>query len=173
MAVDMLPVIVVMGVSGCGKSTIASLLAARLGRVYLDADDLHSPAAIAKMASGMPLTDDDRGPWLERVGARIAEGEESGFRTVVACSALRRRYRDTIRTQAGVPVFFVHLTGANELLAERMRARTGHYMPASLLASQLTTLEPLQEDEAGTALDIAAADDIAAAALRAIESVRT
>jgi carbohydrate kinase (thermoresistant glucokinase family) len=172
MTVDAPPAIVVMGVSGCGKSTIAMALAEALGREYVDADDLHSAAAVAKMAAGTPLTDDDRVPWLERVGARIAAGEDSGWRTVVACSALRRRYREAIRERACTPVFFVHLGGTSELLAERMESRAGHYMPPSLLASQLATLESLEPDEAGVVIDIdAASADIAATALRAIRSV--
>lgn len=164
--------VVVMGVSGCGKSTIATELAEALHRRYVDADDLHSRAAIAKMSAGIPLTDEDRAPWLERVGDAIAAGEESGCRTVVACSALRRRYRDAIRGRAGVPVFFVHLGGTDEVLVERMNSRPGHFMPPSLLASQLATLDPLDSDELGVVVDInAPVAAISTAALNAIRRV--
>lgn len=141
--------LVVMGVSGAGKSTVAAALAERLGGEYLDADDLHSDEARAKMAAGIPLDDDDRWPWLDRVAARLAVGDA---RPVIACSALRRRYRDRLRT--GADPVFVHLDGAPEVLARRMGARVGHFMPTGLLASQLATLEPLEADEPGFAVDI-------------------
>ncbi|RJN32248.1 gluconokinase [Nesterenkonia natronophila] len=141
-----------MGVSGCGKSTVGSLLAARLGREFADADDLHAPEARASMAAGTALTDEDRAPWLRRVGQRIAAAE-SNSEIVVACSALKRSYRDLIRQEAGA-VFLVHLHGSYELLQSRVAARTGHFMPSELLTSQLATLEPLQADELGVTLSV-------------------
>jgi carbohydrate kinase (thermoresistant glucokinase family) len=139
------PAIVVMGVSGSGKTTVGELLADRLRVPFLDADDLHPPANRAKMAGGTPLTDDDRAPWLEAVGRAISDADRG---VVVACSALRRRYRDTIAATAGRPVRFAHLAGAEELLHERMAERE-HFMPPALLRSQLDTLEPLDPAEPG------------------------
>jgi carbohydrate kinase (thermoresistant glucokinase family) len=140
-----------MGVSGCGKSTVGLLLADRLGVPFLDADALHPAANVARMAAGVPLTDDDRRPWLDAVAAELA-GASDGV--VVACSALRRRYRAVLR--AGAPgTAFVHLAGTRALLADRVAARPGHFMPASLLDSQLATLEPLDVGERGLVLDVA------------------
>ncbi|MBD9698156.1 gluconokinase [Flavimobilis sp. GY10621] len=149
------PRIVVMGVSGCGKSTVATLLAARLGVPYVDADDLHPAANVARMSAGIQLTDDDRAPWLDTVAAAIAAAPDG---VVVACSALRRSYRDRLR--AGAPgTVVVHLDGTPELLAARIGARTDHFMPASLLGTQLATLESLADDEPGTVLDVTATPD--------------
>ncbi|MGA1837313.1 gluconokinase [Herbiconiux sp. 11R-BC] len=144
--------IVVGGVSGAGKSTVGRALAARLGAGFVDADELHSAAAVATMASGVPLTDLDRWPWLDRVAAVLRDAPPEGV--VVACSALRRIYRDRIRLIAP-DAAFVQLTGSRELLTERITARTAHYMPASLLESQLALVEPLGDDEKGAALDVA------------------
>lgn len=156
--------IVVMGVSGSGKSTIGIGLAERLSVPFVDADDLHPLTNVDKMAAGLPLTDDDRWPWLHRVGQVIAEHAETGV--VVACSALKRAYRDAIRGQAP-RTRFVELFGTRELLASRLGAREGHFMPAALLDSQLDTLESLQSDEAGVRVDVAPSpDEIVAEAAR-------
>lgn len=141
--------IVVMGVSGCGKSTVGQQLAAALDARFVDGDDLHPPANKSKMAAGIPLNDSDRWPWLDLVGAELAKGD-----TIVACSALKVAYRDRI-SAAAQGTFFVHLAGSRELLEQRMRSRTNHFMPASLLDSQLATLEQLGADENGAVFDIA------------------
>ncbi|MEY4413907.1 MAG: hypothetical protein RIQ53_1200 [Pseudomonadota bacterium] len=139
--------LVVMGVSGCGKTSVAEGLAAALGLQALDADHLHSPEAVARMRAGIALTDEDRWPWLDRIGQRLAAPAAAGTAgLVVACSALRRIYRDRLR--AACPgLRFVFLDGTEAVLAERMAARQGHYMPPSLLASQLRTLERPGADE--------------------------
>lgn len=151
---------VVMGVAGCGKTTIAELLAARLGWPHAEADDFHPEANVAKMASGIPLTDADRQPWLESLRDWITSQHQD---VVVTCSALRRPYRDTLRGSSA-NVRFVHLHGSRELLAARMGARTDHFMPVSLLDSQLATLEPLEPDEDGIVIDVAATPDAIVAA---------
>ncbi|WP_241245757.1 gluconokinase [Microbacterium sp. 4R-513] len=148
--------LVVMGVSGSGKSTVAALVAERAGAAFIDADDLHPESNVQKMAAGIPLTDEDRMPWLARVGEVIAD--HSGERVVVACSALKRVYRDAIRERAG-SVLFAELDGTRELLAQRMGGRQQHFMPLGLLDSQLATLESLQPDEEGLRVDIAREPD--------------
>jgi len=158
-------VVVVMGVSGSGKSTVASVLAGRLGGELADADDFHPPSNVAKMAAGLPLDDQDREPWLRDIAAWLAVRTRSGRSAVVSCSALKRAYRDVLRA-AAPGLVFLHLTGPRELLERRMQDRTGHFMPASLLDSQLAALEPLQDDERGLTLDVTAAPEaIVAAAL--------
>jgi gluconokinase len=146
------PLVVVMGPSGSGKSTVGEALAARLGVPFVDADDLHPITNVDKMTAGQPLTDDDRWPWLKIVGRAVAEASATGV--VVACSALRRAYREAILAEAPETVF-VELHGTRELLTERMGRREGHFMPATLLDSQLATLEPLADDEPGVRVDIA------------------
>ncbi|MCV2393886.1 gluconokinase [Actinotalea sp. M2MS4P-6] len=135
--------VVVFGVSGCGKSTVAAGIAERTGRVAADADDFHPPANVAKMSAGVPLTDEDRAPWLEAVRDWMTDRCRAGERTVVACSALRRAYRDVLRGAEGT-VVLVLLDVPRDELERRLRGRTDHFMPASLLDSQLATLEPPQ-----------------------------
>lgn len=139
------PAIVLMGVSGSGKTSVGEALSARLGLPFRDGDAFHPTSNVAKMASGVPLTDDDRWPWLDAIGAGIRASGDGGI--IVACSALRRVYRDRLRAAAGRPLLFVHLAGSRALLAERLAGRKGHFMPASLLDSQLRTLEPPGLDE--------------------------
>ncbi|MEW1864974.1 gluconokinase [Streptomyces sp. NBC_00669] len=146
-----LPLIVVMGVSGSGKTTIGGMLAARLGVPYAEADDFHPAANIAKMAAGRPLDDADRAPWLDTIARWLADRGPRGG--VVSCSALRRRYRDRLRA-AAPGLLFAHLDGAPELVAARLGARTGHFMPAGLLESQFEALEPLEPGEAGAVVSI-------------------
>ena len=142
--------IVVMGVSGCGKSSLGAALSQALGIPYRDGDDLHPAVNVAKMRAGEALTDADRWPWLDRVAQELARLAP----VIVGCSALRRAYRDRIRAGAGGPVLFVHLAGSREVIAARMAARSGHFMPASLLDSQFATLEPPGPDEAAITVDI-------------------
>jgi gluconokinase len=142
--------IVVMGVSGSGKSTVGAALAQRLRVPFADGDDLHPPANVAKMAAGQPLDDDDRYPWLEAIGEWLADHRDGG---VMSCSALKRKYRDQLRRHcAGVE--FLHLSGTPEVIGKRQASRPGHFMPASLLQSQFATLEPLDPDEHGIAIDV-------------------
>ena len=136
------PIVVVMGVSGSGKSTIGELVAEALSVPFIDADSLHPIANVEKMAAGHPLTDEDRWPWLAKVGQVLAAADATG--AVVACSALKRVYRDV----------FLHLTGSREVLASRLQHRSGHFMPPTLLDSQLATLEPLADDEPGIVVDV-------------------
>lgn len=145
--------IIVMGVSGTGKSTVATSLERVLGWAFAEGDDFHPPENIAKMASGRPLVDEDRWPWLQSLAAWTSERDARGEPTILTCSALRRRYRDLLR-DGGAGTFFVHLVGDKGLLLERMGARE-HFMPPSLLESQLDTLEPLEEDERGMRVDVA------------------
>ncbi len=150
--------VVVCGPSGAGKSTVGRLLAARIGAAWEEGDELHPTANVAKMAAGTPLTDADREPWLGRVAAWIGEQERGGRDGVIACSALRRAYRDVLRDGHASVVFVLLVADATEL-GRRLATRTGHYMPASLLPSQLETLEPLEPDEPGFVLDAAADPD--------------
>ncbi|TPE49530.1 gluconokinase [Amaricoccus solimangrovi] len=159
--------IVVMGVCGCGKTSVGEGIAARLGAGFVEGDALHPAANVAKMAAGTPLTDEDRWPWLRAIAARIAE--EPGAEIVVSCSALRRAYRDLIRQGAGRDVRFVFLSGSEALLARRMGAREGHFMPPELLASQLATLEDPRGEPGVVSIDIEAAlPEIIDAALAAL-----
>lgn len=144
-------VVVVMGVAGTGKTTIGPLLAARLGVPYAEGDDFHPQANIAKMSAGIPLDDADRWPWLDAIG-HWAHGR-AGLGGVVSSSALKRSYRDRLRA-AAPGVVFVHLTGDRKLIEDRMGHRRGHFMPTALLDSQFAALQPLEQDEAGVAVDV-------------------
>jgi gluconokinase len=148
-------VVVVMGVAGAGKTTVGTRLARALGVEYAEADTFHPPANLEKMASGIPLTDADRWPWLYAIARWIGAHQGSGG--VVSSSALKRRYRDVLRS--GGDVWFLHLHGPRAVIAERMRHRAGHFMPVSLLDSQFTDLEALGADERGLAVDIRATPD--------------
>jgi gluconokinase len=172
MADQNLPPVVVMGVQGSGKSTAGRAIAARLGLPFIDGDDLHPLANRQKMAAGNPLTDEDREPWLAIIGRSLAEGLEHGAARVVACSALKRRYRDQIRSFAPT-VRFVHLAGGQDLIAQRLTGRSHEYMPPELLDSQFQALEPLEADEAGIVLDITLSpQDIAEAVADALSAGR-
>ncbi|SMH40262.1 gluconokinase [Rathayibacter oskolensis] len=143
--------VVVMGVSGSGKSTVATLLASRLGWDFLEGDDVHPVANVEKMAAGIPLTDDDRAPWLAAIASAVDERIRSGASVVVTCSALRRRYRDVLRRD---DLVFVHLAGSRETVAGRLSSRVDHFMPKALLDSQFDTLEPLGADERHVTIDV-------------------
>jgi gluconokinase len=163
----MTPLLVLMGVTGAGKSTVGMLIADRLQLAFRDADDFHPPANIAKMSAGRPLTDEDRWPWLDAIGGWLAEHRGQGC--VVTCSALKRAYRDRLRA-AAPELRFVFLYGDVELVAARQAARQGHFMPASLVASQFATLETPSPDERVIAIEVtahpAAIAETAIAALR-------
>ena len=149
-ASDRPPVLVVMGVSGSGKSTVGAAVAQRLRVPFADADDFHPPANIAKMTAGQALDDDDRRPWLEAIGEWLAAHPDGA---VISCSALKRSYRDQLRAHAP-DVAFLHLQGERDVIARRQASRPGHFMPASLLTSQFATLEPLRPDERGVVIDV-------------------
>ncbi len=153
--------VVIMGVAGSGKTTLALELTRRLGWPYAEADGFHSPANVAKMAAGVPLTDDDRRPWLQAIRDWLTAQARAGRSTVVTCSALRLAYRDVLR-QAEGRVRFVHLTADPALLRERLARRSGHFMPATLLPSQLATLESLVAGEDGVVIVVdVPPDDVA------------
>ena len=142
-----------MGVSGCGKSTVGAALAQGLGLAFIEGDSLHPPRNVALMAAGTPLTDDDRAGWLAMIADRLAQAQTGDVGLVVSCSALKRSYRDGLRARCpGLQLVYLHGTAAQ--LHARLQARNGHYMPPSLLASQLTTLEPPSHDEHALSFDI-------------------
>jgi gluconokinase len=145
------PLVVVMGVSGAGKSTVGTALADRLALPYRDADAFHPQANIDKMAAGHPLDDRDRAPWLQAIGAWLASRDGAG--AVASCSALKRRYRQAL-LDAAPAIRFLHLSGAAEVISDRMQHRPGHFMKAGMLESQIQTLEPLGDDEPGIAIDV-------------------
>ncbi len=158
--------LVVMGVAGSGKTTVAAILGERLGWPLAEADEFHSPENVAKMSAGTPLTDEDRQPWLAAIRDWISGTDGN---SVVTCSALRRAYRDVLR-QADARVRFVHLDGTRDEIAERMSARTDHFMPLGLLDSQLATLEPLEPDEDAVVVPIEGTpEQIAQTALDALK----
>jgi len=157
--------IIVMGVSGSGKSTIGALLAESLGWPFADADGFHPAANVAKMAAGQPLTDEDRWPWLDAIAAQIGASRTAEQPVVVACSALRRAYRERLRAGHG-DLIFLHLSGAPAVIAKRQAARQGHFMPPSLMASQFATLEdPAAEADAVIVSVSASPHEVVAAAL--------
>ena len=165
------PLVVVMGVAGSGKTTVGAALAERLCLDYADADEFHSEANVAKMAAGHPLDDDDRSPWLLAIGHWLAAHNKSGG--VASCSALRRHYRDVLR-MAAPRVHFLHLDGDPGVVTQRVASRPGHFMPASLVSSQLEILERLGTDELGTRLDLTApVDDIVADFTRTLPQTPT
>lgn len=143
--------VVVMGVSGSGKSTVAALLAERLGWEFLEGDGLHPAANVEKMRAGIPLSDEDRAPWLAEIARVVDERIRAGRPVVVTCSALRRRYRDVLRRD---DLVFAHLAGSRDRISGRLAARVGHFMPTTLLDSQFGALEPLGEDEAHVTVDV-------------------
>lgn len=147
--------VVLMGVSGCGKTSVASGLHAKLGWPYAEADDFHPQANKEKMAAGHPLNDEDRWPWLRTLRDWMTDHAQAGRSTIVTCSALKHVYRELLAEAEG-EVLFVHLDGPMELIADRMSHRDGHFMPTSLLPSQFETLEPLQAGENGLTLDVTA-----------------
>ena len=144
--------IVVMGVSATGKTSVGVGIAEELDCEFIEGDDLHPSANIAKMTAGVPLTDEDRWPWLQAIAELVAVKDLEGTSTVVTCSALKRSYRAVLRDAA--PTFFVHLDAPFEVLEQRMQHRSKHFMPTTLLKSQFDTLEPLGEDEAGAVIDV-------------------
>ena len=144
--------VVVMGVSGSGKTTLGQAVAKRLGCRFLDADDFHPAANVAKMAAGIPLDDADRAPWLKILAGLLREAADKSEPIVLACSSLKRVYRDRLR-EGNPAIVFAHLAGSPEEIQKRLAGRTGHYMPPSLLASQFATLEPPGSDENVVTLD--------------------
>ncbi len=162
--------LVVMGVAGVGKTAVAKRLATSLGLVFAEGDDFHPAANVEKLSSGAALTDEDRWPWLEAIVDWTRQHHEAGLSTVVTCSALRKGYRDVLR-KADPQTFFIHLSGREELLRRRMEARQ-HFMPTSLLRSQLDTLEQLEQSESGMTIDVAApVDEVVDQALTAARAV--
>lgn len=163
--------LVLMGVCGCGKTTVAKVLAKQFGFELGEADDFHPAENIMKMSNGQPLTDEDRWPWLEILSDWLNREDKAGKRTVITCSALERTYRNKLQS-TNAPLVFVHLDGTRELLLQRLHARTDHFMPATMLDSQLNTLEPLQEDEKGFVVDIdASPEDIAKTIMEKLNAV--
>jgi carbohydrate kinase (thermoresistant glucokinase family) len=159
------PRVVVMGVAGSGKSTIGALIADELDVPFIDGDSLHPIENVRKMAGGTPLDDVDRAPWLRSVGAALGAADGG---VVIACSALKAAYRDLIVDEAP-GVVFVHLTASRDVLASRMEGRTDHFMPATLLDSQLRTLEPLSSEERGATIDVS--ESVEQVVARAVEAV--
>jgi gluconokinase len=151
--------VIVMGVSGAGKTSVAELLAARLGWAFVEGDRLHPQVNIDKMAHGIPLTDDDRWPWLDLIGGELAAATARGESIVATCSSLRQSYRQRLRRAAGGMLYFVFLKGSETLLSKRMGERQGHFMPVSLLQSQLATLETPEGEEGVVTVDIDASVD--------------
>ncbi len=161
-------IVVAMGVCGSGKTSVGKVIASRMNWPFIEGDDLHPPANKTKMASGVPLTNEDRWPWLDHIADRMREIDKAGGSAVVACSALRQAYRDRLRG-SGADLRFLHLTGDVRLIRQRMEGRSGHFMPAGLLDSQLATLEPAGPDEDLYEVDISGnVGDLAEAAIRSL-----
>ncbi len=164
--------IIVMGVSGCGKSSVGERLAEALHLAFVEGDALHPAANIEKMSKGIPLIDEDRMPWLDRIGEEMKASLEKGEGIIVSCSALKRLYRDRLRAAVGGNLFFVYLEGSRALLTKRMGERKGHFMPVSLLESQLATLEVPTGEPGVVTVDIDdTVDGIAAIALKGLASL--
>ncbi|MBY5316324.1 AAA family ATPase [Rhizobium leguminosarum] len=164
--------IIVMGVSGCGKSSVGEKLAEALHLAFVEGDALHPSANVEKMSKGIPLTDEDRMPWLDRIGEDIKASLEKGEGIIVSCSALKRLYRDRLRAAAGGNLFFVYLEGSRALLMKRMGERKGHFMPVSLLDSQLATLQVPTGEPGVVTVDIDdTVDGIAATALKSLAAL--
>jgi gluconokinase len=164
--------VIVMGVSGSGKTTVARSIDEVLGWPFAEGDDFHPPANVEKMSSGTPLTDEDRAPWLEAIARWIGEQEAAGRSAVVTCSALKRAYRELLRRDHP-SVWFVHVSPSPDALQHRLETRSGHYMPASLLASQLEALQPLGPDEPGLTIGgEGSPEEVAARALEALRHER-
>lgn len=159
--------VVVMGVAGCGKSTVAEAIHERLDYAYAEGDDFHPQANIDKMSVGIPLTDEDRWPWLQVINKWMVAREALGENTVVSSSALKRSYREAL--SENVPTFFIHLSGTQELIQQRLNERKGHFMPPALLPSQFAILEPLSPDENGVEVSIEGSVD--AMVERALDAV--
>jgi gluconokinase len=159
--------VVVMGVSATGKTTVAEQLAEELDCEFVEGDSLHPRQNIEKMEHGIPLTDEDRWPWLQAIAELVAVRDHEGTSTVVTCSALKRSYRNVLRDAA--PTFFVHLHAPFEVLEQRMQLRTKHFMPKSLLRSQFDTLEDLGDDEEGVVVDVSPpVDEVVEEAVNAV-----
>ena len=154
-----------MGVSGSGKTTIGAALARALGVEFVEGDDLHPPANVRRMQQGIPLTDADRRPWLAALARRLRAAHGAARGLVVACSALKRSYRDLLRSEGAAQVRFVYLSGSKDVITQRMTGRRGHFMPVSLLDSQFATLEEPAADEAAWVSDIRESPDAIVAAL--------
>lgn len=164
--------LIVTGVSGSGKTTIARALAKERGVEMIEGDEYHPPQNVAKMAAGIPLTDEDRRPWLETLAGLLADRHARGMGAVLSCSALRRAYRDVLREAVpGDETFIIQLDADRDTLRSRMESRIGHYMPPDLLESQLATLEPLEADEPGVILDATQLPDVVAA--QAVMAIRS
>ncbi|PDT18318.1 gluconokinase [Rhizobium sp. J15] len=164
--------IIVMGVSGCGKSSVGEKLAEALHLPFVEGDALHPAANVEKMSKGIPLTDEDRMPWLDLIGERMKASLEKGEGIIVSCSALKRLYRDRLRIAAGGNLFFVYLEGSQALLTKRMGERKGHFMPVTLLESQLATLEMPRGEQGVVTVDIGdTIEGIAATALKGLATL--
>lgn len=164
--------VVVMGVAGCGKSTVAEAIHERLGYVYAEGDDFHPQANIDKMSAGIPLTDEDRWPWLNVINSWMVAREALGENTVVSSSALKRSYREVLAKN--VPTFFIHLNGSHKLIQQRLSERKGHFMPPALLPSQFAILEPLAPEENGVEISIeGSVDEMVDRAIKALNAYAT